>query len=98
MANGSNACECWATGLTVDFVRPRISSDGKYLFFLSDRDYNLTFSDFEFNYIYDNATRILRRGPRSRRRAAVSAEERRGRGGDDEEDDDGGRREEEGEG
>jgi tricorn protease len=34
------------------------STDGKYLFFLSDRDYNMAFSDFEFNYVYDNATRI----------------------------------------
>ncbi|MGD8377472.1 MAG: PDZ domain-containing protein, partial [Acidobacteriota bacterium] len=34
------------------------SADGKYLFFLSDRDYHLQFSDFEFNYVYDNATRI----------------------------------------
>lgn len=34
------------------------SADGKYLFFLSDRDYNLAFSDFEFNYIYNNATRL----------------------------------------
>ncbi len=34
------------------------SADGKYLFFLSDRDYNLAFSDFEFDYIYNNATRL----------------------------------------
>jgi len=34
------------------------SADGKYLFFLSDRDYNMAFSDFEFNYIYNNATRL----------------------------------------
>jgi tricorn protease len=45
-------------GLTFDFD-PVFSADGKYLFFLSNRDYNLSFSDFEFNYVYDNATRIF---------------------------------------
>ncbi|MDD3909605.1 MAG: PDZ domain-containing protein, partial [Proteiniphilum sp.] len=29
-----------------------------YLFFLSNRDFNLTFSSFEFDYLYNNATRI----------------------------------------
>jgi tricorn protease len=45
-------------GLSFDF-EPVFSADGDYLFFLSNRDYNLNFSDFEFNYIYDNATRIF---------------------------------------
>ncbi|NIA01559.1 MAG: acetyl-CoA synthetase [Bacteroidia bacterium] len=45
-------------GLTVDFA-PAWGPGGKYLFFLSNRDYNLTFSDFEFNYIYDNSTRVF---------------------------------------
>jgi tricorn protease len=44
-------------GLTPD-SSPVFSSDGKYLFFLSDRDFNLTFSAFEFNYLYTGATRI----------------------------------------
>ena len=44
-------------GLTPD-TTPVFSSDGKYLFFLSDRDFNLTFSAFEFNYLYTGATRI----------------------------------------
>lgn len=45
-------------GMTVDFS-PAWSTDGKYLYFLSNRDYNLNFSDFEFNYIYDDSTRIF---------------------------------------
>jgi len=44
-------------GLTFD-LDPTFSADGEYLFFLSNRDYNLNFSDFEFNFIYDNATRV----------------------------------------
>jgi tricorn protease len=44
-------------GLTFDF-QPAWSVDGKHLFFLSNRDYSLNFSDFEFNYVYDNATRV----------------------------------------
>ncbi|MDD3510292.1 MAG: PDZ domain-containing protein [Fermentimonas sp.] len=37
---------------------PVFSTDGKFLFFLSNRDFNLTFSSFEFDYLYNNATRI----------------------------------------
>jgi tricorn protease len=37
---------------------PVFSIDGNYIFFESNRDYNLSFSSFEFDYIYDNATRI----------------------------------------
>ncbi|MFT5452899.1 MAG: tricorn protease [Enterobacterales bacterium] len=37
---------------------PVFSRDGKYLFFTSNRDYNLTFSSYEFNYLFNNATRI----------------------------------------
>jgi tricorn protease len=37
---------------------PVFSEDGNYVFFLSNRDFNLEFSSFEFNYIYNNATRI----------------------------------------
>jgi len=31
---------------------------GRYLYFLSDRDYNLTFSGYEFNYFYTNPARV----------------------------------------
>ena len=37
---------------------PVFSTDGNYIYFLSDRDFNLEFSSFEFNYIYNNSTRI----------------------------------------
>jgi tricorn protease len=37
---------------------PSFSADGKYLFFLSERDYPLVFSAYEFNYVYPNATRV----------------------------------------
>ena len=44
-------------GLTAD-VSPAFSADGKYLFFLSNRDYAPTFSAFEFSYVYPKATRV----------------------------------------
>lgn len=44
-------------GLTQDF-QPVWSADGKYLFFQSNRDFNLTFSAFEFDFLYTRATRI----------------------------------------
>jgi len=37
---------------------PVFSSDGKYIYFLSNRDFNLDFSAFEFDYLYNNATKI----------------------------------------
>jgi tricorn protease len=37
---------------------PAFSPDGDYLFFTSERDFNLTFSSYEFDYLYHNATRI----------------------------------------
>lgn len=37
---------------------PVFSACGQYLFFTSNRDFNLAFSSFEFNYLYNNATRI----------------------------------------
>ncbi len=38
---------------------PVFSKDGHYLFFTSNRDFNLSFSDFEFNYLYNRAQRIF---------------------------------------
>ncbi len=38
---------------------PVFSKDGEYLYFTSNRDFNLSFSAFEFNYLYTNATRIF---------------------------------------
>ncbi|MCK4557945.1 MAG: PD40 domain-containing protein, partial [Candidatus Aminicenantes bacterium] len=41
----------------IDFA-PVFSACGKYIFFLSDREFNLSFSSFEFDYIYQNSTNI----------------------------------------
>ena len=38
--------------------QPVFSRDGKFLFFTSNRDFNLAFSSFEFDYLYNNAGRI----------------------------------------
>ena len=37
---------------------PVFDPQGRYLFFLSNRDYNLSFSDYEFNYLYHRSTRL----------------------------------------
>ncbi|MFZ2341226.1 MAG: PDZ domain-containing protein [Bacteroidales bacterium] len=37
---------------------PVFSLDGNYIFFASARDYNLSFSSFDFDYIYDRANRL----------------------------------------
>lgn len=37
---------------------PAFSPDGHYLYFTSQRDFNLAFSSYEFNYLYNNATRV----------------------------------------
>lgn len=37
---------------------PVFDPKGRYLYFLSNRDYNLTFSDYEANYVYTDATRV----------------------------------------
>ncbi|MHC1778349.1 MAG: PDZ domain-containing protein [Lentimicrobium sp.] len=46
------------TDNTFDDVSPVFSKDGNYIFFASNRDFNLAFSSFEFNYLYNKATRI----------------------------------------
>ncbi|MGQ1908283.1 S41 family peptidase [Marinifilum sp. RC60d5] len=38
---------------------PVFSTDGNFIFFTSNRDFNLSFSSFEFNYLYNRATRIF---------------------------------------
>lgn len=37
---------------------PVFSLDGNYIFFASARDYNISFSSFDFDYIYDRANRL----------------------------------------
>ncbi|MFU8820591.1 MAG: S41 family peptidase [Gammaproteobacteria bacterium] len=38
---------------------PAFDPQGRYLYFTSTRDWNLAFSSYEFNYLYNNATRIF---------------------------------------
>ena len=47
--------------LSGDFTndyQPVFDPGGRYLYFLSDRDYNLEFSGYEFNYFYTDPTRV----------------------------------------
>ncbi len=44
-------------GMTSD-TEPVFDPKGRYLYFLSNRDFNLTFSSWEFNYLYTNPTRV----------------------------------------
>lgn len=46
------------TDATFSDGNPVFSRDGKFLFFVSNRDFNLAFSSFEFDYLYNNAGRI----------------------------------------
>ncbi len=43
---------------TTNDYEPVFDPAGNYLYFLSDRDFNLTFSGYEFNYLYTDPTRI----------------------------------------
>jgi tricorn protease len=45
------------SGMTDD-NEPVFDPKGRYLYFTSNRDYNLTFSAFEFNYVYTDPTRV----------------------------------------
>jgi len=50
-----------ATQLTNDLFgdrQPVFGECGKFLFFVSNRDFNLTFSSFEFDYLYNKASKI----------------------------------------
>ncbi|MCX7562187.1 PDZ domain-containing protein [Xanthomonadaceae bacterium XH05] len=66
-ANGNNAL--WLHALDTGATRQLTSADtsaenpafdpkGRYLYFLSNRDFNLAFSAYEFNWLYRDATRI----------------------------------------
>ncbi|MEP0355737.1 S41 family peptidase [Paraglaciecola sp.] len=37
---------------------PTFSPNGHYLYFTSQRDFNMTFSSYEFDYLYANSTRV----------------------------------------
>jgi tricorn protease len=67
--NASRNSSIWMYSLAADATRqlttdetadnsPVFDPDGRYLYFLSNRDYNLAFSAYEFNFLYNNATRI----------------------------------------
>jgi tricorn protease len=45
------------SGMTDD-TEPVFDPKGRYLYFLSNRDFNLTFSGWEFNYVYTDPTRV----------------------------------------
>jgi tricorn protease len=45
------------SGLTND-SNPVFDPKGRYLYFTSNRDFNLTFSAWEFNYVYTDPTRV----------------------------------------
>jgi tricorn protease len=50
-----------ARQLTSDLTaegEPTWDPSGRYLYFLSNRDFNLTFSGYEFDYVYTNPTRV----------------------------------------
>ncbi|MET0650353.1 MAG: PDZ domain-containing protein [Pyrinomonadaceae bacterium] len=53
----SNKPQRLTGGMTSD-TEPVFDPKGRYLYFLSNRDFNLTFSAFEFNYLYTNPTRV----------------------------------------
>jgi tricorn protease len=46
------------TSGTTDDNEPVFDPKGRYLYFTSNRDFNLTFSSFEFNYVYTDPTRV----------------------------------------
>ena len=46
------------TDNTFNDMSPVFSRDGNYIFFASDRDFNLEFSSFEFDYLYTKATKL----------------------------------------
>jgi tricorn protease len=54
----SNGKKQQVTDGTFSDDNPVFSLDGNYIFFASNRDFNLSFSSFDFDYIYDKATRL----------------------------------------
>ncbi len=53
----SGKAQLLGDGLTNDYG-VSFAPDGKYLYFISDRDYRITFSSFEFNYLYNRSGRV----------------------------------------
>src|SRR5687768_8408473 len=46
------------TSGTTNDSEPVFDPKGRYLYFTSNRDFNLTFSAWEFNYVYTDPTRV----------------------------------------
>ncbi len=46
-----------SSGFSNDYS-PVFSADGTHIFFISTRDFNLSFSSFEFRYVYNRAARV----------------------------------------
>jgi tricorn protease len=42
-----------------DSEQPRFSGDGKYLFFVSERDFNPTYGQTEFNHVYQDMAKVF---------------------------------------
>ncbi len=55
----ANGRKMQLTDHTFSDSNPVFSKCGHYIFFTSNRDYNRTFSSFEFNFVFNNATRIF---------------------------------------
>jgi tricorn protease len=45
--------------MTFSDRQPVFGNCGKFLFFVSNRDFNLSFSSFEFDYLYNNRARRI---------------------------------------
>jgi Uncharacterized protein related to the periplasmic component of the Tol biopolymer transport system len=54
----STAKKTQVTDGTYSDFTPVFSLDGNYIFFTSARDFNLDFSSFDFDYVYNKATRL----------------------------------------
>ena len=69
-ANATSMSEIWwfnrasgakqrVLGGQFDAATPCFDPAGRYLYFTSNRDHNLSYSSYEFNYLYNNAGRIF---------------------------------------
>lgn len=56
--NLDNKTQTAITDKWYDSYCPRFSSDGKYLYFISSRDFNPTYGRKEWNFVYNNISRI----------------------------------------
>ena len=46
------------TTIEYNSYQPVFSKDGKYIFFVSTRDFNMTMSSYEMDYVYNNGARL----------------------------------------